>query len=219
MQALTVERQIARPAGPPGSFKGVVPPCQILVEGAEDHRQATRGEHGATQARWKWRSARRTRAPRELRAPCAPCTSVQRCQRAAAGRQSAAQVPGPACLRGWFRVSMPIARGFPFCSPAAPRCHRLSIIASDLDLRDSPSPAACLQCKRSRGRSVERRACPVTWLFAIQRAVTDDRTYARNKKAALRRPFEFVALNRKWSYGDSNPRPLACHTNPADSRP
>ena len=36
---------------------------------------------------------------------------------------------------------------------------------------------------------------PVTCLFAFQHIVTVDRTYARNEKAASRRPFEIYALS------------------------
>jgi hypothetical protein len=53
-----------------------------------------------------------------------------------------------------------------FATPAAPRCHRLSIIASDLGLRDGPARTACLRCKRSNGRSKKRRVRPVTCEFA-----------------------------------------------------
>ena len=53
---------------------------------------------------------------------------------------------------------------------------------------------------------MDSHARPVTCIFAIQRHARDDGANARNKKAALPRPFELIALNWEWSYGDSNPK-------------
>jgi hypothetical protein len=58
---------------------------------------------------------------------------------------------------------------------------------------------------------MDSHARPVTCIFAVQRHARDGGANARNKKAALPRPFELIALNWEWSYGDSNPGPLACH--------
>src|SRR5580698_8467760 len=63
--------------------------------------------------------------------------------------------------------------GDPFAPRLAPGRPRRSIIASGLHRRRGALRTACRQCKRSRRRSAERRACAVTCVFAIQRAATD----------------------------------------------
>jgi hypothetical protein len=91
-----------------------------------------------------------------------------------------------------------------FATPAAPRCHRLSIIASDLGLRDGPARTACLRCKRSNGRSKKRRVRPVTCEFATDcRAGGRPRIRAKQESrlAAAVRIYSFELGSQVFTFG------------------
>ena len=93
-------------------------------------------------------------------------------------------------------------------TPAADRAAGKGPLAPGLD---TPARASCRQRKGSGNRSLEPSAKPLTCGIVLRSDRRNRRANLVQAQPAEAKLFEFMPLSWEWSYGDSNPRPLACH--------
>ena len=85
----------------------------------------------------------------------------------------------------------------------------------DLSCADITPKDQALTCDaRGHIQAFGPASTPLTCAFTLAPGGPVDRTGERSFAFDKLGMFEFIMLSRTWSYGDSNPRPLACHADP-----